>query len=339
MKPITNWTFEAVDQELLLSLQDFLPDKAFDIHAHLYRLADLGEQAALYTQGPAQASVEIWRSHVEKIIGPSRLKGGLFVPPPPSAAHYIQQANTYVLDQLKKHPGSKGLVLIAPDDEAADVHAYLANDQVVGFKPFSTFSKHTPPGQAPLASFLPEWAWQMADQHGLVLLVHLVRDKALADPENHLEILRMCQKYPGARLLLDHAARGFHAPNTVQGVSFIKDLDNVWFDLSCICEPTAILSILETFGPDRLVWGTDFPLSQLRGKAVTVGDGFFWLAPDTANWSSYQDLCRPTLIGVESLLATREALTRFGVGKQERQAVFYDNALDLISSRQKKSPA
>lgn len=329
---VNNWTYNACDTEIINSLQSFLPDKVFDIHAHIYRVADLGDQAELYTKGPGEATVEVWHENVGKIVGQSRLSGGLFVPPPPSSSEYIDKANAFVIGQLEKIPEAKGLILISPDWNKDKLAEHLKNKQIAGIKPFSTFSSYIPSWQAPLNTYLPEWAWEMADKYGLVMLVHLVKNKALADPENYNEIISMCTKYPNAKLLLDHAARGFHAPNTAEGVTKIKGLDNIWFDFSCVCEPTAIISILNEFGPKKLLWGSDFPLSQLRGKAVTVGDGFFWLSPGNVNWESYGELCNPTLIGVESLRAAKEAFNIFGLNKKDISDIFYDNALQLIGT-------
>jgi glutamate-1-semialdehyde 2,1-aminomutase len=330
MYEVKSWVYEEVDAIIFCELQSYLPEKIFDIHAHLYQISDLGEQAELYTKGPEKATMEVWHENVGRIVGHSRLKGGLFIPPPPSSSSYIDKANAFVIKQLEKIPEAKGLILISPYWQQDKLTEYIKNKQIVGIKPFSTFSNYVPSWQSPLNTYMPEWAWEIADEYGLVILVHLVRNKALADPENYNEIIHMCTKYPKAKLLLDHAARGFHAPNTIKGVTYIKRLENVWFDLSCICEPTAILSILNVFGPKRLIWGSDFPLSQLRGKAVTVGDGFFWLSPENVNWESYKEMCKPTLIGIESLRAAKEAFDIFGLSEEDIRDVFYENALQLI---------
>jgi len=328
---VNHWEFLESDQRLLPALWDTLPEKVFDIHAHIYRLDCLGEQAELYVKGPAEASVEVWHEHVGRIVGDSRLVGGLLVPPPPSSDAYIEAANRYVISQLAEHPDSKGLVLISPHMQKGLLEEYLANTQIVGFKPFSTFADYSPVWQAPLASYLPEWAWEIADERGYMMLVHLVRDKALNDPENYQEITRMCEKYPRAKLLLDHAARGFHAPNTQEGVKRVAGLENIWFDISCICEPLPMIAILQTFGCKRLVWGSDFPLSQFRGKAVTVGNGFFWLGSSNVDWDSYADMCMPTLIGIESLRAAKDAFEILGLGKGEAESIFYRNAVQLTN--------
>ena len=126
----------------------------------------------------------------------------------------------------------------------------------------------------------------MAHERGLAITLHLVRDAALADPGNQRDLRSFCTRYPNARLILAHAARGFHAPNTVNGLAGLRGLENVWFDTSGICEPEAFQAILTGFGPRRLLWGSDFPVSEIRGRCVTVGEGFAWLQPDTVLWST-----------------------------------------------------
>ena len=269
----------------------------------------------------------MWNENVGNILGGGRLKSGLLVPPPPSDVSFIDAANAFVISELKKHGDCKGLVLLDPGWDGEKLLHLLANPQIVGIKPFSTFGSHTPAWQAPLAAYLPDWAWQIADQHGLIILAHLVMDKALSDPGNYREINEKCSKYPHAKLLLDHAARGFHAPNTVKGVKLIRDLKNVWFDVSCICEAEPLYAILEAFGHKRLLYGSDFPLSQHRGKAITCGTGFLWLGETNYNWDSYKDMCFPTLLGLESLRAVKTALTLCGTSRIQTEDIFWNNAV------------
>ena len=38
------WTYTELDQKTTDELQTFVPDRAFDMHAHIYRVADLTEE-------------------------------------------------------------------------------------------------------------------------------------------------------------------------------------------------------------------------------------------------------------------------------------------------------
>jgi len=327
---VKDWTFTDLDEQIAQELDDFIPEQVFDAHAHLYRVADLRlEDPDLLSQGPAEVGVEIWRDYSGRTLGESRLRGGLFLGMP-SVDCDIDRVNEYLVAQLEGETHSKGSILISPDYPREKVLRYLGHSQIVGLKPYHVFSDEQPTYQASIPSYLPEWAWEMADEHGLVITLHMVKDLALADPDNQRTIREMCRQYPNAKLILAHAARGFYAPNTVLGLAALRGLENVWFDMSAICEPEAIVSILLEFGPRKLLWGSDFPVSETRGKAVTVGDGFAWLQWDTVNWDKVSPECHPTLVILESLRALRQAADNFGLDEDDVQDIFCDNALRLL---------
>ena len=80
------------------------------------------------------------------------------------------------------------------------------------------------------------------------------------------------------------------------------------------------------------MFGTDFPVSASRGRCVSVGDGFVWLTPDNFDWSA-SPYGQPTLVGIESLLALRQAVRLAGLGDADVEAIFRDNAIALLSGR------
>lgn len=224
-----NWTFEKLDVNLAVALQSQLPPAVFDVHAHLWRQSDLAAPAAggLWAEGPAEAGTAAWRCHIGRQVGSSRLAGGLLIPNP-LVGDAVAQANAFVFEQIAGDPTLKGLALVTPQSALDAYRPLLDNPQFAGFKPYHVFSDSTPTFQASIASYLPEWVWHTAHEHGLVITLHLVRDAALADPENQRQIRQCCAKYPNARLILAHAGRGFHALNTARGVAALGGLDNVW---------------------------------------------------------------------------------------------------------------
>ena len=327
---VENWTFTDLDAQVARELQDLLPARIFDAHTHIYRRADLNlEGPGLFAEGPPEVDIALWREHSQRLLGESRLEGGLFLGMPTVGCDR-ERVNAHLLAQVQTEPNSRAAVLVAPDDTPQQIEAYLEHPQVVGFKPYHVFSHEQPTFQASIPSYLPEWVWELAHAHGLTITLHMVKDRALADADNQRHIREMCRKYPHARLILAHAARGFHAPNTAQGLPAIRGLDNVWFDVAAICESAPIVAILHEFGPRRILWGTDFPVSEVRGRAVTVGDGFVWLQPDTVNWDKVSPECHPILIGLESLRAMLKAAAEFGLSREDVQDIFCDNAWRLL---------
>ena len=320
-----------LDRQLAADLQERLPPRLFDAHAHLWRQADFEQPAAgIWAGSGDEATPAVWREHLAPQVGAARLAGALFIPVPYPRPKRIAAVNAWVLASAAACPGSRALALVAPEMPPDELNPLMASPVLAGFKPYHTFSPVQPTFQAPLQTFLPEWAWALAHERRLVITLHLVRDQALADPENQREIRACCERYPRARLILAHAARGFHAPNTVRGLAALRGLGNVWFDTSGICERDAFEAILREFGPRRLMWGTDYPVSQIRGRCVTVGDGFAWLEADSVNWEKTGPQGRPTLVGLESLRALLAAADAFGLDEADLQDLFAGNAERLL---------
>jgi glutamate-1-semialdehyde 2,1-aminomutase len=274
-----DWEWNEQDAAVAAKLQASLPAELFDAHAHIYRVSDLGEDpTGLLASGPAEADASAWRGCVDRQVG-ERLNGGLLIPFP-TATCDLDAANAYVIEQAAAQPNCRALVLVSPSQSKESILPLIEKPEVAGFKPYHVFASHTPSFDAPISDFLPEWAWELAHEHGLIITLHMVRRRALADPRNQEEIRTLCEKYPKAKLVLAHAARGFHAPNTVKHAHTLRGLDNIWFDTSGICESAAITALLHEFGPRRILWGSDFPISERRGKCVTIGDNFAWINPE-----------------------------------------------------------
>jgi len=333
------WTFGEADLRLVEELQEFLPRRVFDAHAHVWRTPEFDPGSEFFSRGPQQGTLDHWREHLRRVFPSAELAGGLFMPMcaprGEDALERLHLSNEFLLEQLRAWPEAAGLLFIAPQCPPERIEPLLENDRVAGFKPYHLWSDVKPTWQAPPSAYLPEWAWEMAHRRGLVITLHLVREGAVADPENLREIRRMCERYPKARLVLAHAGRSFHGPNAARGVPALRGLENVWFDISGICEAEPLLAILGQFGTKRLLWGSDFPVSAMRGRCVTVGDGFAWVQYDTLNWQSGHVRANPVLVGLESLRALRQAAAEFGLNRQDLEDIFCDNAKALLGKERR----
>jgi len=331
---LRNWVWTQADQALADKWMRDLPEKMLDVHAHIYRMCDLGKQFSPYIHGPDVAGHDIWKECVQRFVGTDKKLSAIHVAPPCETAKEIEASNAFVLSEVEKNPDCKALVLISPEMGRERVEKYLDNPNVVGMKPFSYYAHYDgPSGDAPLDTYLPEWAWQCAHDHGLMFLVHLMRSGSLADPLNYEEIRRMAKKYPNARLMLDHCARGFNVETVAAGIEYVKDLPNVYFDTSSICEVMPMYTVLKRGGLDRVVFGTDFPLTQMRGRSLTIGDGFIWLNGENVDWESYTGLVEPVQLGIENIRALQQTMEVMNLSKMQKENLFYNNAMEMISGR------
>jgi len=325
-----NWEYSSIDEIINNKLKDFLPKRVFDSHAHLYRLSDLNiNENTFLSEGPKESGFNVWKEHISKIVKGAELCGGLFFP---MVSHNcdIGSSNSFLLEQLELSTNNRGLILISPDSQTMKIEEYLMNPRIIGFKPYFYFSRERPIEESSILSFLPEWIWELAHSRKLTIMLHIVKRKALADHENQDVLCRMCRKYNGVKLILAHAARGFNAQNTIDGLEILKELDNIWFDSSAICETKSLKAVLKCFGSGKLLWGTDFPDSHIRGKCVSVGDGFAWLDNTNVNWEKLFPSCNPVLFGIESLLALNEVADDLELNEDDIKNIFIENALKLF---------
>jgi glutamate-1-semialdehyde 2,1-aminomutase len=317
--------------QLLQGLRRRLPPRVVDAHAHLFRIEDVGLPADHpVRRGPATQGVAEWRRALTALMGRRELSG-LFLAFPP-ARERIVQANGFLIEQLRMAPDARGLVVAAPETPPEEVAAWLAAPQVVGLKPYHFYSAHAPTYDAPLLNFVPEWMWRLAGERGLVLTLHLVRADALADEANWRTIRTMAERYPRARIILAHAARGFNPATVAQGLPHLAGLENVWFDSSAICEAASLLAVLEAFGPRKLLYGSDYPISELIGKCVSAGDGFVWLYENTLEWKTLSPAVASLPVGHESLKALLDAADQFGLDAADLADLFENNARRVMGT-------
>ena len=182
-----------------------------------------------------------------------------------------------------------------------------------------------------IEDFAPEWMWKLCDEIEGVMMLHIMRSQGIADEANLRDIQRLCVKYPRCRLVLAHVARSFAYRTALKGLRRLVKLDNVVVDNSAVTEPEAMRCALETLGPRRVLWGSDFMVSELRAKAITMGDGFSWIYADELPAKAVTQFENFTLAGIEGLLALREACEATGMNARDIRDIFHDNGLRLIA--------
>jgi glutamate-1-semialdehyde 2,1-aminomutase len=302
-------------------LADFVPPDSFDAHAHLWRTQDLGSPTpALAAAGPALVTREVYDERLSLWMPDRCPTGGLFFPFPTRVLD-VEGANRHLADEVRKDPHSRGLMIATPRQDPAAVERQIEDDGFVGFKVYHLFAERPDTLFAPTGEFIPEWAWELADQRGLAIMLHMVLPRAVAEPENQRYLREHCRRYPNAKLILAHAARGFCGRHTVEGIASLRGIDNVFFDTSAVCEASAFEAILEVFGPTRLWFGSDFCVTEMRSRCVNLADGFLWLDEIRADFSKSR-FARPTLLGLESLLALKEACLNQHLDATDVEEVF-----------------
>jgi glutamate-1-semialdehyde 2,1-aminomutase len=326
-----DWTTTDADRELFRrDLDSFVPPRLFDAHAHWYRADHFPDAARpeLVSTGPAIAGTAAFDEHMEAIT-PGRQTEGLFFPFPHAQVD-VNAANAFLHAELVHRPQSRGQMLITPTMDPEFVRETVRRCGFVGLKCYHVFAPRERTFEAFIEEFLPEEQVRIADEEGLSITLHIVRARALADPVNQATIRRYCERYPHLRLILAHAARGFNVHHTIEGIESLRGLGNVWFDTSAVTDSGAIEAILRTFGPSRVLYGSDFPVTHIRGRCVSLGDSFLWISAANTQLDVPYGRIELATVGHESLRTLKIAAQSLRLSDTEVEDIFRNNGLRMF---------
>jgi len=332
MKPNQgHWQVREEDLEFFArEIESFLPGRVFDAHCHLYRASDLrGPLPALVASGPA---VVDWLSFVRLMeqITPGRNYSALAFPYP-AAGMDTTSANAFLEEQTKAHTECLAQMVVTPDMDAEFVRETVLRGRFAGLKCYHVFSTSSPTFDSKVEDYLPEEQVRVAHEQGLSITLHMVRARAMADPVNQESIRRLALHYPNARFILAHAARGFNVYHTVEGIESLRGVPNIWCDTSAVTEAGAFEAIVRVLGFERLLYGSDFPVTHLRGRCVAIGDSFLWLSEENTQFHAAYAMVKPLLILLESLRALKLAMWNLHSSDAQLEAIFWKNAAELYN--------
>jgi len=243
-------------------------------------------------------------------------------------------SNDHVAHEVSSHSGAAGLMLVHPSMSAEHIGATLRSGHFLGFKCYRYYSVTGDTLECRITDFLPERQIAIAERHGLIIMLHLAKLKACADPANLADLRYLSGKYPRVHWILAHCARSF-TPHPIEKVGrLLRELPNIWIDTSAVCESASFSALFETFGTERVLYGSDSPrVGMARGKYVAVGQG--WMGVDQEITGSIKS--RVTDLGLtfyayESLRALRYAARWAKLSRKQTEALFHDNASRLIET-------
>ncbi|MGD9495085.1 MAG: hypothetical protein AB7Y46_02120 [Armatimonadota bacterium] len=173
----------------------------------------LASAVTSFTAGlEAWETPRVWLRQVDRQVGGQRLAGALLMPYPMRGAD-VALLNRRLLADLDAlgddvGPDSRGAVLVTPQCRPEQVAALARHGRVVGLKPYDCFASRRNSFDTPLASFLPEWAWELAEERGLVIVIHLLHRRALGDPRNQRALAFLCRRWRGSRARQRWRSRG-----------------------------------------------------------------------------------------------------------------------------------
>ena len=313
-------------------LNDFLPDKIFDAHAHLFDTAFMPSLTKDYPR--LIGNWELYQKEMTPVLCNRTVRLNAVTYPDAAMADrssgLIEKSDEFLLGELNKCSENVGEIVVHPSETEEDLEKRLVHPGVRGFKCYHNLSGCPVSWDATIDQYLPESAWAVANRRKMVITLHMVRDQALSDEQNLNYIRTMAKKYPDAVLILAHCARAFAAWTGIESVAKLSDLDNVWFDFSAVCESPAMIQILKKIGVKRCLWGSDYPVCRARGKAISLGNSFYWIYQRDLDHFASKTRVSDYLIATENLMAVRQAFQLTDLSDDAVEDFFWNNAQRLF---------
>lgn len=325
-------------------LEQFVPDKVFDAHSHIYKWEfnldpnkQTGPMAKMVLPHFAEASLADLKQ-VDDLLMPGREVHRLSFPFPFSHPCNFDASNDYIAGQISHDQNSKALMLVHPGMSSDFIVEQLEKFGFLGFKPYRVYSTTGDTVNCSITDFLPEHQIEIAHEKKLIIMMHLSKKDAVADPDNLKDLQNLCQRYPDVRWILAHCARSYSSWAIEQAAEVLRELPNVWYDTSSVCETDAIASLIKSVGPERVMYGSDdIPVGVLRGKYITFGFGWAYLSPENHSLNLSHCQSEMTFTRYEQLRAMKRAVDFLGFGVPEIQSIFYETAFHLINENLHKN--
>ncbi len=320
-------------------LDEFVPHRVFDVHTHIYRWAfnlepnkDGSAFGKMLIPHWTEATWELANACDAQLM-PGREVHRLAFPFPWPHPCDFAGSNAFLARELIKDPRSAGLLLVHPGTTADEAQADIDRYGFLGFKPYRFYASTGDAVNCRIGEFMPEHLIEVAHRRRLLIMMHVSKRDAIADPGNIADMVRLCDKYPNVRWILAHCARSYSAWAIEEAAQALRGLANVWYDVSSVCESDAMVALYTGVGADRVMYGSDdIPVGVLRGKYIAYGRAWAYLSETNHTLGLSHCDSRMTFTRYEQLRAMRRAAQRLGMTRTQNEALFHDTAVSLIAS-------
>lgn len=340
------WHYSDVDRAFWSEhLDPWLPQQIFDAHTHVtdprFRLAVMSEEKRrqYWVNEVAEPISAEEADRCYRTVFPGRQFNCLCFGTP-SWDYDLDGQNTTLQAECEQR-GWYQLVVVPPQWTADRIARELDRPRVLGIKVYYEMIGQDPTTRdkyvgASIFDFLPHHQLEVLNErHGWVTL-HVPKVERLGHPANLAEIKELRRRYPNVVLVIAHLGRCYTLPHAEEAFPHLAEDPGIYFDSSAVLNPDVHRLALETFGPRRILYGTDNPIFYMRGRRRFEGRAYI-------NHTSYpfyfnRDREPPeveatyTLFMYEELRAIRTACEQVGLTRDDIKAFFFKNAQRLIAS-------
>lgn len=327
----------SIDQQIWEEeLEAFVPKNIFDMHAHIFKAEhclhrdDLPKHPSWLKKVGFTMDLPFLREY-HGIFLPDREIHYLLMGLPFMHGANFERMNVFVAEEASKDSLSVSSMVVHPQMQSTEVAAVVDKYGFVGFKPYRWYSITGDVVECTITDMLPETLIEIADEKHLLITLHLGKRAGIADSDNIRDIIHLTRRYPNVQWVLAHCARSFNPCFLEKAIEQIRDIPNIWYDISAVCE-SSVFGVLLRKGPlKRILYGSDnMPAGADRGKYIAFGYGWALLHENNHSFDLSHCDSQMTVVLYEQLRALHRAICDVGLDKNQVEDIFYNNAMQLL---------
>jgi hypothetical protein len=310
----------------------FLPERILDFHVHLVSEATCVGREPFSSAGHMLSKYEVvdFEEDVAATLPRRDVSAVCFGMPDPK---YDWRANNSYLASVAGERYT-ALRLFSPiDDTPETLAADIAKGRFRGLKPYPDFANPQSPGSVEIRDVLPEWGMEIAERHGLIIMLHIPRKARLADTKNLSQIAEYARRYPHACIVIAHIGRAYFLKNVVGNLDSLAPFDNVYIDIAMLNNWEVLEYAFTHFPRERILFGSDAPIAFAPGKSVEINDGYTYVTPVPWDLSIHDPRGKIAFTSFlyEEIRAVKKAVARAGLGSTFVEALFHGNGARLLA--------
>jgi len=321
-------------------LCDFLPARMLDVHMHVHRQEDvppLTQELAAANWATAVSHPEYLAHDAEEDYAKlfpgsevSRLQFGSVV-----RGTNIEATNGYSAE-IADRRRVWALAVLDPTWSADRLHETLVAGKFNGVKPYWSLVPDAQEGEVRLDDMIALHQLEVLDALGLIAIIHVPGPERIRDAHTRQALRRWCRQYRNATFVVAHLGRAYCMPFAEASFADLASIDGLLFDCSAVLNPHVFELAFNTIGPQRIMWGTDFPvLARMRGYRVWESEKYRNVVSGDYPWNTDRQPpeveAEYTYFVYEALKAMREGAECAGLSTTDLEDVFFNAAHRLLA--------
>ena len=307
--------------------EDWIPKRIFDSHVHLINNDIISKNSIHKDIYPNEPLSKIKEWH--RTVFPNREVKSLIIGKPLIGTD-VNAHNDFIHSEINGDPLIRSHRLTTPKDSLIDIENDIRKKGFQGLKVYRYFSSTGDPNECSITDYLPHNQLELANELGLWITLHMAKQDGCGDEENLKDLTEFTTKrYPNIKWILAHIARSFTYRPIKRGIDTLKNLPNIWYDLSAVTDIRPFITLFNNENHKRIFYGTDGIESvSFHGAYNAFGHAHQQLETDKISSLKFSHTTnRPIICLYEQLIAMKQASIICELSNDQLEDIFWKNAV------------